>query len=90
MTAIRMPTGYSKSVQKRTNASDTPSGLLKIMSLQGMPRTSGLGQAGRLLCDQPNRRIRVQSISGAVGGALSDGRSYPYMRRFSIICSILH
>ena len=41
MTAIRMPTGYSKSVQKRTDASDTPSGLLKIMSLLGMPQTSG-------------------------------------------------
>jgi hypothetical protein len=36
-----MPTGYSKYVQKRTNASDTPSGLLKITSLLGMSQTSG-------------------------------------------------
>lgn len=41
MTAISMPTGYSKSVQKRTNPPDTPSGLLKIMSLLGMSQTSG-------------------------------------------------
>ena len=41
MTAIRMQTGYSKSVQKRTNALDTLFGLLKIMSLLGMPLTSG-------------------------------------------------
>jgi len=36
-----MPTGYSKSVQKRTNPPDTPSGLLKILSLFGMAQTSG-------------------------------------------------
>ncbi len=36
-----MPTGYSKSVQKRTNAPDTTSSLLKIMSLLEMPQTSG-------------------------------------------------
>ncbi|MEA2082896.1 MAG: hypothetical protein U9O82_01390 [Thermodesulfobacteriota bacterium] len=41
MTAISMQTGYSKSVQKRTNPPDTPSGLLKIMSLFGMAQTSG-------------------------------------------------
>ncbi|MBC2695084.1 MAG: hypothetical protein HF982_07385 [Desulfobacteraceae bacterium] len=41
MTAICVPTGYSKSVQKRTNQPDTPSDLLKIMSLLGMPQTSG-------------------------------------------------
>jgi len=41
MTAIRMLTGYSKSVQKRMNAPDTPSGLLKILSLFGIAQTSG-------------------------------------------------
>ena len=36
-----MPTGYSESVQKHTNSPDTPSSLLKIMSLFGMAQTSG-------------------------------------------------
>ena len=41
MTAISMSTNYSKSVQKHTNPPDTPSGLLKILSIFGMARTSG-------------------------------------------------
>ena len=36
-----MPIDYSKSIQKNTNPPDTPSSLLKILSLFGMARTSG-------------------------------------------------
>ena len=37
-------------------------------------------QTGLFICvcfDQPNRRIRDQRMSGGVGGAACEGRSYP-------------